>query len=490
MAEGTMLLSGVDIDIRFGEVIPIKEFLYNSSISRDISTKRRISFDDPIPSRRAMRRVASKIMLKYMAAIYNMTTLNHDHLFASMLRAIPFKRIDQSDLIRRVFLAANLNLDKMGVHQHVDLRKDQCHLLTDDRHGKVNSFLSIALEKGVLNKTKKNYEKDPSIFSNTFNFHRVRIDNPVEVMANEVEPLALLQRHVRRLAWLPGFWVKRKVANLLINRATSRFETEYKRFCIDGESKEKGVGKPFIIKNRSRKIGIVLVHGYMAAPMEVRELAAYLARKGFWVYAPRLRGHGTSPEDLATRTYMDWVESVDEGYAIVNNMCERVVVGGFSTGAGLALDLAARVKDLAGVFAVSPPLKLQDFSTKFVPAVDVWNRWMDIVRLAVAKKEFAENSPENPHINYFRNPISGVRELFVLMDALERKLPFIQIPALVVQSLGDPLVDPNGSRKVFELLGSQDKEYLLFNFDRHGILLGEGAYRVHRAIGNFIQRLL
>ena len=69
---------------------------------------------------------------------------------------------------------------------------------------------------------------------------------------------------------------------------------------------------------------------------------------------------------------MDWVESVDEGYAIVKNMCERVVVGGFSTGAGLALDLAARVKDLAGIIAVFPPLKLQDFSTKFVLAMDVW----------------------------------------------------------------------------------------------------------------------
>ena len=75
------------------------------------------------------------------------------------------------------------------------------------------------------------------------------------------------------------------------------------------------------------------------------------------------------------------------------------------------------------------------------------------------------------------------------MHALEPKLPTIQQPALVVQSSGDPLVDPRGSRKVFELLGSQDKEYLLFSFDRHGILLGDDAYRVHRAIGNFIQRL-
>jgi len=38
------------------------------------------------------------------------------------------------------------------------------------------------------------------------------------------------------------------------------------------------------------------------------------------------------------------------------------------------------------------------------------------------------------------------------------------------------------------LLGADDKEYRLFNFDRHGILLGEGSLKVHKAIGDFINR--
>jgi esterase/lipase len=62
------------------------------------------------------------------------------------------------------------------------------------------------------------------------------------------------------------------------------------------------------------------------------------------------------------------------------------------------------------------------------------------------------------------------------------------MPALIVQSRRDPVVDPKGSRKIFELLGTHDKEYILFNFDRHGILLGDGAQRVHKAIGEFIKR--
>jgi len=68
-------------------------------------------------------------------------------------------------------------------------------------------------------------------------------------------------------------------------------------------------------------------------------------------------------------------------------------------------------------------------------------------------------------------------------------LPSIQMPVLVAQSQGDPVVDPRGSQKIFDLLGSQRKEYHLFNFDRHGILLGEGAHRVHSVIANFIEQL-
>jgi esterase/lipase len=180
--------------------------------------------------------------------------------------------------------------------------------------------------------------------------------------------------------------------------------------------------------------------------------------------------------------------SLDRGYAVISSICQRVIVGGFSTGAGLALDLTARVNEVAGVFAVAAPMRLKDFSSRFAPAVDTWNRIMDKAYGVGPKMEFVENKPENPHINYLRNPISGVREIERLMDDLEPKLSDLQVPSLIVQSRRDPVVDPKGSRKIFELIGTNDKEYRLFNFDRHGILLGDGSAGVHKAIGEFINR--
>ena len=489
MTEGTMLLSGVDVDIRFGRPIEIKSFMTSSAIRQDISSKRSIGFDDPIPSKPILRKIARKVMQRYMSDIYQMTTVNHDHIFASMLKFYPFKKIGQSDFRRRVFLVASHHLAKTGVYIHDSLTSDQVHLLVDDRFNKFKDFIAVAQQKGVVRKTNKTLFNENASFFSPFDFHRIRIDNPVAVIANEVEPLVLLQRKIKRIAWLPSFLHRRKVARYLREKALLEYEKDYRAFYVDGESKKKDVGKPFLVKGGSRRMGVLLVHGYMAAPLEVEKLAVYLGRKGLWVYVPRLKGHGTSPEDLVTRRYMEWVQSVNEGYAIISNLCKRVVVGGFSAGAGLALDLAARVHDVKGVFAVCPPIRLKDFSSKFVPAVDVWNRLVKRVRLDGIKKEFVENDPENPHINYFRNPISGVLELERFMESLETKLHTIQAPTLVVQSRGDPVVKPAGSRRAYERIGSDNKTYLLLNFDRHGILLGDGSEKVHRAIGDFIEDL-
>jgi esterase/lipase len=428
-------------------------------------------------------------MQRYMAAIYRMTTVNHDHLFASLLKLSPRKKFREKALRRKLYLLAGAVRKLEGIHLHRNLKDDQVHLLTDDRYGRVSDFLSVALEKGILKREGRFLVKDRSKFSSPYDFHRARIDNPVEVMANAVEPLTALQRRVRRTAWLPDFWIRRKLAVKLQHRADSQFDEDYRKYYLEGESKQKWVGRPFLVRGGYRRVGVVLVHGYMAAPLEMRELADYLGRKGLWVYVPRVKGHGTAPEDLAQTRFAAWIETVDSAFALMQSLCRRVFVGGFSNGAGLALDLAARVSDAAGVFAVSPPLRLMDFSTRFVPAVDVWNRVMKKVHLTAAQMEFVENRPENPHINYLRNPVAGVHELERFMNALEPKLAAIEVPALVIQGQDDPVVNPKGSFRVFQRLGSSDKAYVLLSFDRHGIVRGEGSERVHRTVWEFIERL-
>ena len=489
MTEGSMLLAGVDIDIRFGAPIDVATFLQARKIQKTIMDAEEFDFDAPLPCQACMHRAGTALTRRYMEAIYGLTTLNHDHIFASLLKHYPGRRIDLGNFKRRAFLAICRDAAAPSFFRHKSMETCQAHLLLDDRFGKLEGFLAVAEETGVIERRPSELLLDRHKINNIFDFHRVRVDNPVAVMANEVEPLETLKNKISRLSWQPGFWLRRRIVAFLLQQAERSFEQDYQEFFIEGESKPKNIGRPVLIRGRSRRLGVVLCHGYMAAPAEVRGLADFLGRKGYWVYTPRLKGHGTVPEDLARRTFQEWIENMEEGYLLMRGLCRQVVLGGFSAGAALALELAARVDAVAGVFAVCPLLRLRGGASRLVPVVSTWNRLMSRVRLDEAKMEYAENQPENPHINYFRNPIAGVRELERLIAYLEPRLEGVRAPALVVQANEDPVIDPKGADRVFELLGSVDKQYLLLNFKRHGILLGKGAENVYQSINNFIAGL-
>jgi len=166
-----------------------------------------------------------------------------------------------------------------------------------------------------------------------------------------------------------------------------------------------------------------------------------------------------------------------------------VVLVGFSFGGGLALDCTARNRNIAGVVAVCPPLRLQDFSSRYAPSLDIWNRLMDAVHYQKGKREFVEIKPEHPGTNYHRLPVAALTAMEQFMGELETRLADITTPALIIQSQGDPVVDPDGSRLLFKQLGSPQKEYRLIDSARHGILVGEGAFEVHSMIGEFIERI-
>lgn len=488
-AEGTMLLAGVDVDIRFGAPIKIRPFLTDPVVEWDICSKEKISFNDDISSKQILRDASVEIMHRYMHSIYSMTTLNHDHLFSSILYRSMDDRMAAEDLKKRVFLAASLDMGDEKYHLHHSLQNSQIHILTDDRHKKYENFINFAVQKNLLTVDEDGFlSKNPNAFNETGEFHATRIENPLIVMANEVEPLTKLQYNLKLLAGEAPENISDAIAAQILETAEIRYRRDYTKYYIEGETKDIEVGRPYLLepKNPVGNIGVLLIHGYMSAPPEVRGLADYLVDRGFNVYAPRLMGHGTSPGDLAERSYLDWIDSVEEGYVLLKHKYEKVVVGGFSTGAGLALNIASRLEGLSGVFAAAPPMQLKDYSAKFIPAVSVWNQMMSRFRLDSVKKEFVENNPENPHINYHRNPISGIRELVRLMDDLEDRLKNISVPAYVLQSRIDPVVNVKGTRRVFEKIGSENKEYHLFNIDRHGILLHEGSHRVYRTIGDFV----
>jgi esterase/lipase len=321
-----------------------------------------------------------------------------------------------------------------------------------------------------------------------FDFHIIRSENSYQVILNEVEFLRPLTRKLRLIAWYPRPLLRRYLHKRFYRLAKEEFAADYDLHRQAHESKPRHIGSPIFLRSLPSRTGILLIHGYMAAPEEVRPLAEFLHERGYTVYAPRLRGHGTSPEDLARRSWEDWLQSVERGYLILANSCNEVVLGGFSAGAGLALLAATNsLYRVRAVFAINPAIRLRRKSAKLAPALVLWHKLVDKLVKDEAQTHFVPNEPENPHINYLRNPISGVKELVELMYMVSERAELIKIPTLVIQGSDDPVVHPEGSRELYQKLGSVDKELAMFNCDRHGIIRGEVSKRVFSRIEEFLQ---
>lgn len=488
MTEGTMLISGVDLDIRFGKAIRIDTFLQDEEITRELALPLATDFSAPEGLRMFFHRQATALMTWYMQAIYDMTTINHEHLFASFLRYSPQKKMRTIDLKRRVFRAATLMADpkRTGCYMHRSLQENQIHLLVDDRFRKYRNFLDLAKEKQVVREEDGFLVRDKTKLTELLNFHSGRIDNPVEVIANEVEPLKKLQRLILYLAWQPDMLVRRGIVQYLLQKESARLKEDF-ALHIPGEKSPPESSKPYLLRgSTNRKIGVVLVHNYLANPAQMRPLAAYLSGRGIWVYVPRLTGHGTTPEDLSTRTYNEWLDSVETGYAIISNLCQRVVLGGVAIGGSLALDVAARVKELSAVFAVCPPQALHDFTTRFMPNNHVWSRILGKLKRDSRERQYIELSDNGQHMGYDRNPVFGIMEVERLLDDLKHKLADIRQPALILQAKDNPVIDPKGARHLFDRLGSERKQFCLVHGETQNIINENGAESVHRLIGHFV----
>jgi esterase/lipase len=373
---------------------------------------------------------------------------------------------------------------------HTSLDQKQYHLLTDDYHDKYENFIKMAVSDNLITLKDGIITKNDERFSKNYEFHTLRKDNIVEVLRNEIEPLKSLITALDHLMILPGGFIRQKIRNQFLERDQQLFEEEYNKYCIPGESKPKEIGAPFFLRRLLRNQGVILIHGYMAAPEEIRPLADYLHKNGYTVYGARLRGHGTAPEDLALQSWEKWYHAVGRAYIVMKNTTKSFAICGFSTGAGIALLQAAnKPGKFAGIISINSPIKLQNSSSKFSPVIVVWNKFLSMINANRGKMEFVINDPENPTINYSRNPVRGVYELEKLMKIVKSRLADIKEPTLVMQGSDDPVVNPVSGLEIFSKLGSEKKELVHISADHHGILRGKESDQVKTKVLEFLKEI-
>lgn len=493
--EGNLLFSDSYIHVTFGKPVMVKDFLdryyfrKNRFLSSLIEYQNRFLYGRD-PARFRLARISHRLTNHFMDRIYSMVTVNMDHLFSFGLLSLKEKRTSDYLFKCRLFLACEAIKKERRFNLAPPLDSLPIGLVADENNREYDSFEELATKAKVIEKADSTYFIDSDRLETDHEFHRIRLENTVRVIANEIEPVEDLCRIIRKEFRRSEKKVRSEMVRHLARSDQGMFKEDYDRYYDEELSKPEEIGAPFYLNPGRSRVGILVCHGYMAAPEEVRPLGDYLARFGYSVYGPRLGGHGTSPYNLVDVTWSDWYDSFNRGYAVLRNACERVIIGGFSTGGTLALLATANKEDkIAGLFSVNAPLQLKSITTKLVGPIHFWNELLERFSIDEGRLEYVDNEPENPEINYTKTSIKGVRELGLLMDRCRELLKRVSVPTLVIQEKNDPVVNPQSASIILDNISSKEKEFYTFEYGRHGILRREGCEEVFLRIREFVERI-
>lgn len=234
--------------------------------------------------------------------------------------------------------------------------------------------------------------------------------------------------------------------------------------------------------------GVLLIHGLGGTPIELKRVARAVHAEGYTAACCTLAGHCGTESDLVATRWQDWHASVDAAFERLSERCDRIVVGGLSLGAVLALHLAAqRPNQVHGLALYAPTLWYDGWS---IP----WYRFL--LRLAVntpiaTRYRFMEREPygirderirahlvaamlsgDSSEAGLLGTPGPALRELLRLVAKVRPELPSITAPTLLVHARNDDISDLRNSTYIASRLGGVvdltvlDDSYHIVTLDR------------------------
>ena len=234
------------------------------------------------------------------------------------------------------------------------------------------------------------------------------------------------------------------------------------------------------------RTGCLLVHGFTGTPYEMRWLGEQLHGEGYTVLGVRLSAHATQPRDMTRARWRDWLISIEDGWHLLSENVDQVVIIGLSMGGVLSLLFAAHYP-VAGVVAMATPHHLPDDP-----------RLRIVKPLSILKPYFPKGAPGwsdlqafEEHISYPVDPTRAYAELRDLIVAMRADLPSVTAPALLIYSKGDQAVraEDGHLEKIFASLGSQEKNYVWIDNSGHVITRDASKDLVFQEVASFVERV-
>jgi carboxylesterase len=211
----------------------------------------------------------------------------------------------------------------------------------------------------------------------------------------------------------------------------------------------------------------LLLHGLTGSTFELHPLAARLHAAGARVLAPLLAGHGGAAEALRDLPWTDWLAAAARDLGRLHG-ARRTFLLGCSTGSLLACALARdHPAAVNGLVLLSPALELTfpgRLAARLGRRASLRRRIVPKLRSDVRDREMGRRNRGLSGV-----PLGAVAELEALARHVERLLPEVSAPALVLVGRHDRTVTLRGARRLAHLLGGPAELHLLA---RSGHLLG------------------
>ena len=230
-------------------------------------------------------------------------------------------------------------------------------------------------------------------------------------------------------------------------------------------------------------LGVLLLHGFTGSPRSMRPWAEHLAADGFRVAMPRLPGHGTTWQDLNTRTWNDLYGAAEVEFETLTAECGKVFIAGQSVGSALALRLAEQYGEhVAGLCLVNPIVTQKDSRYRLIPVLR-----RIVPTLPGAPNDIAK--PGQDEGGYLRMPLNTIHSLVLAGPQLRADLPKITSPLLIFKSRIDHVVSTSSVPFIVSSVSSSDVTVVELERSYHVATLDYDAEQIFTTSSSFFRRL-
>jgi alpha-beta hydrolase superfamily lysophospholipase len=266
----------------------------------------------------------------------------------------------------------------------------------------------------------------------------------------------------------------------------------------DPRTREPDFNRTFELPVNEPRGGILLLHGLTDSPYSLRAMGAKLHELGYHVVGLRLPGHGTVPAALKKARWQDWSAAAQLALDHLSSEVagKPIHLAGYSTGAGVALDLAITALDNdttrpASLILVSPAIGVSAAAALAGPTAAL-GRVPGFGRLA-----WAETTPEFDPYKYNSFPVNAGAQVHKLTRHISNQVGRLVSsgravelpPVLVFKSAVDATVSTDAL--VDRLLGrlpDSGNELVLFDINRTAvaspILVADPGPFTNRLVGD------